>query len=133
MYYKSQMFTTRFMSSTTCSVLLNSPCALKQVVASAETESSEDKSLPILPETTGATILPSVSTSPVCRKFNNRLSLTPFLSRKALEAADSVSSWHISIKSLEPILSKLPVPSTGKAVKDLCQKVCFDLICLCMS
>ncbi|KAJ3888271.1 hypothetical protein GG344DRAFT_79925 [Lentinula edodes] len=75
-----------------------------KVVASAETEFSRDKSLPILPETTGATILPSVSTSP------------------ALEAADSVSSWRISIKSLEPILSKLPVPFTGKAVKDLCQK-----------
>ncbi|GAW05457.1 hypothetical protein LENED_007316 [Lentinula edodes] len=76
----------------------------QEVVASAETEFLRDKSLPILPETTGATILPSVSTSP------------------ALEAADSVSSWRISIKSLEPILSKLPVPSTGKTVKDLCQK-----------
>ncbi|KAJ3808606.1 hypothetical protein F5876DRAFT_78564 [Lentinula aff. lateritia] len=79
-----------------------------KVVASAETESSKNESLPILPETTAVTkpnsILPSVSTSP------------------ALEAANSVSSWRISIISLEPILSKLPVPSTGKAVKDLCQK-----------
>ncbi|KAJ3919365.1 hypothetical protein F5877DRAFT_66606 [Lentinula edodes] len=45
-------------------VLQESDVYDKEVMASAETEFLRDKSLPILPETTGATILPSVSTSP---------------------------------------------------------------------